>query len=816
MSIDAKDPRWTAYALGEIKDGPEKDELESILSRSSEMREMVDEIRSVAALLSEELRAESAPNLLPSQRNRIETRLDSRSHWFQSKMAWALATAAATVVLTASVMIYRVHRQQASLPQNQSTETATVGGVASPQNPAALNPTAPPDTNKPGATEAQPILTADKKPKENDKPETEITSPASIASVTSKLVLSAEQHALLKGTVRDSSGAVIPGAIVSAINNATGKTTEVATNQAGQYTFSSLLPGKYSVTISSPGFSQEKLPALSVGASASKTVDSTLQIGSLAETVQAFAEAPAIQTAAVSSQGGISAIGMHSPSPPPPGMLIPPERAKAPNEKLFPMPHQQGQFNTEAYDSIRDNPFQDVSQNPLSTFSIDVDTASYSNMRRYLNNGSLPPKDAIRIEELINYFDYSYPVPTDGKPFSASLEMVQAPWKPEHRLLRIGIKGREFNSEKRPAGNLVFLLDVSGSMADANKLPLVKDSMRLLVDRLTENDRIAIVVYSSNSGLWLPSTSGDQKEKLRQAIDGLAAGGSTNGASGIELAYQTAQTNFIKGGVNRVILATDGDFNVGITNRGDLTRLIEEKAKGGIYLSVLGFGMGNYKDATLETLADKGRGNHAYIDSIDEAKKVLVEQINSTLVTIAKDVKIQVEFNPKRVSAYRLIGYEDRIMSKEDFNDDIKSAGAIGAGHTVTALYELIPAGQPVPASGVDPLKYQIPPKLSQASSNDEMLTLKLRYKEPDKDVSSLLAFVVKDAGKKFSEASGDFKFAAAVAAFGMFLRDSPYKGSATLDNALEWAKEGQGSDSRGYRQEFIRLIHRAISFPQK
>ena len=477
-----------------------------------------------------------------------------------------------------------------------------------------------------------------------------------------------------------------------------------------------------------------------------------------------------------------------------------------------PLRKQDGEFNTEAYDHISDNPFLDVAQNPLSTFSIDVDTASYSNVRRYLGNGSLPPKDAVRIEELINYFDYDYEGPKDNKPFAVNFELTEAPWNPEHRLLRIGIKGREIKPDKRPNSNLVFLLDVSGSMDTENKLPLVKKSMHLLVDQLTESDRVAIVVYAGASGVALPSTSGDQKEKIRYAIDRMHAGGSTNGASGIILAYQTAKENFFRGGVNRVILATDGDFNVGITNQGDLTRLIEEKAKSGIFLSALGFGMGNYKDSTLETLANKGRGNYAYIDNINEAKKVFVEQINSTLVTIAKDVKIQVEFNPGLVSSYRLIGYENRIMAKEDFNDDTKMAGAIGAGHAVTALYELVPAGVKTSKPDVDPLKYQKPSQPSSSADSNEVVTVKIRSKEPEKDTSVQSEFVVKESKNRFRDASQDFKFAAAVAAFGMALRDSPYKGSANLERALEWAKEGKGIDKHGYRQEFIRLIHRAIS----
>ena len=494
---------------------------------------------------------------------------------------------------------------------------------------------------------------------------------------------------------------------------------------------------------------------------------------------------------------------------------------KSGNEKMAqqPTPPPVRKFNTEDYEPIRDNPFMDVTQNPLSTFSIDVDTASYSNMRRFLENGSLPPKDSIRIEELVNYFDYDYKAPKDGKPFAANVEMTDAPWNPKHRLLRIGLKGREIDEGKRPESNLVFLIDVSGSMDTPNRLPLVKDSMKMLVDKLTESDRVAIVTYAGDTRLLLPSTRGDQKATLRGVIDGLRAGGSTNGASGIQLAYQTAQENFIKGGVNRVILATDGDFNVGITNRGDLTRLIEEKAKSGIFLSALGFGMGNYKDTTLELLADKGRGNYAYIDTASEARKVLVEQINSTLVAIAKDVKIQVEFNPRLVKSYRLLGYENRVMAKEDFNNDAKMAGVIGAGHVVTAFYELELAGTSAEdnaTKGVDPLRYQKPPQTSAAADSREIATVKIRSKEPEKDVSALTEFVIKDSVGRFTAASGDFKFAAAVAAFGMMLRDSPHKGNADFERVLEWAKAGKGEDRSGYREEFIRMVHRAASFPRR
>jgi Ca-activated chloride channel family protein len=463
---------------------------------------------------------------------------------------------------------------------------------------------------------------------------------------------------------------------------------------------------------------------------------------------------------------------------------------------------------------IADNSFLEVAQNPLSTFSIDVDTASYSNVRRFLNSGSLPPKDAVRIEELINYFDYDYTGPTDGKPLTAHFDVTEAPWKPEHRLLCVALKGRELRGD-RPASNLVFLLDVSGSMGEPNKLPLVKESMRMLVNQLTENDKVAIVVYATEASVVLPSVSGDQKSRIMSAIDSLQAGGSTNGGSGIQMAYQAAQGAFIRGGINRIILATDGDFNVGITNRGDLTRLIEDKAKSGIYLTALGFGMGNYKDGTLESLADKGNGNYAYIDNLAEIRKVFVEQLNATLVTIAKDVKIQIEFNPAQVSSYRLLGYEDRQLAKEDFNDDAKDAGEVGAGHAVTVLYELVPANAADSTPRVDPLKYQQPTPTTQAARSGELATLKVRYKEPDQDKSISSEYVIRDAGKTFAAAPADFKFAAAVAAFGMVLRESPHKGNATLGSALEWATSGKGADRYGYRQEFIGLVQRAFHIPR-
>ncbi len=472
--------------------------------------------------------------------------------------------------------------------------------------------------------------------------------------------------------------------------------------------------------------------------------------------------------------------------------------------------------NTEAYAYVQDNAFLAAAQNPLSTFSIDVDTASYANVRRFLRNGQRPPADSVRIEELVNYFPYHYapPAPSDVRggapppPLAAHLEVAEAPWAPTHRLVRIGLKGREVATVERAAANLVFLLDVSGSMNEPNRLPLVKESMRLLVGKLRPDDRVAIVTYAGNSGLALPSTPVSKSREILAALEALTAGGSTNGAMGIELAYDIAKANFVTGGLNRVILCTDGDFNVGVTSEGELTRLVGEKAKSGVFLTALGFGMGNLKDATLEKLADKGNGNYGYIDSRREAEKLLVEQVNGTLLTIAKDVKIQVDFNPARVASYRLIGYENRLLKKEDFNDDKVDAGEIGAGHTVTALYEIVPVGAEEPGvPAVDASKYAIAKgSRPEAAANAELLTVRVRYKEPAGDVSRKVEFSLTDTGSSFAAATPDFKFAAAVAGFGMILRDSPHKGSATLERVAEWATAGTGDDVGGWRGEFIEL----------
>jgi Ca-activated chloride channel homolog len=472
------------------------------------------------------------------------------------------------------------------------------------------------------------------------------------------------------------------------------------------------------------------------------------------------------------------------------------------------------EFNTEEYGRFQENPFLKAVDNPLSTFSIDVDRASYSNVRRYLTAGQRPPRDAVRIEELINYFSYDYPDPRGADPFSVTTEIAACPWNAKDRLLLVGLQARRMKTADLPPSNLVFLIDVSGSMEMPNKLPLVKDSLGLLVNQLRAKDRVAIVVYAGNAGLVLPSTPGSNKGAILSAIQGLEAGGSTAGGAGIKLAYRIAKENFIDGGNNRVILATDGDFNVGASSDGELEQLIEEKRKDRIFLTVLGFGMGNLKDSKMELLADKGNGNYAYIDDLSEARKTLVHEMGGTLFTVAKDVKLQIEFNPAKVLAYRLIGYENRLLRKEDFHDDTKDAGELGAGHSVTALYELVPPDGDQAFAPVDPLKYQTNAVASSAKSSPDLLTLKLRYKAPDSDTSKLMTTTVGDETGPFATATDNFRFAASVAELGMLLRNSPHKGTASFGQVREIAQQALGRDFEGYRHDFLSMISMAERVP--
>ena len=472
--------------------------------------------------------------------------------------------------------------------------------------------------------------------------------------------------------------------------------------------------------------------------------------------------------------------------------------------------------NTEEYNYIQENGFKLPSKDALSTFSIDADGAAYANTRRFLKDGKLPPVDAVRIEEFINYFTYNYKEPTGDAPFSINTEVAVCPWNETHYLMHIGLKGVEKDKSEMPKNNLVFLLDVSGSMDSPDKLGLVKKSLKMMINQLNEDDRIAIVVYAGASGLALPSTKVGDKQKILEALNNLQAGGSTAGADGIKLAYKVAEENFLKNGNNRIVLCTDGDFNVGISSQSAMIKLIEEKRESGIFLSVFGFGMGNLKDSKMEQIANHGNGTYNYIDNLSEAQKVFVNEAGGTLLTIAKDVKIQVEFNPNTVAAYRLIGYENRLLNNEDFNDDTKDAGEIGAGHTITAIYEIVPAGVALPSQlNIDELKYQ-ENKTSFPEYGNELATVKFRYKNPKESSSLLLSTVVENSATAFNNASNNMQFSAALAGWGMILRDSEHRGIATYNSVIEWAQAGRGTDNFGYRGEFVQLVRLAMELDER
>jgi len=612
-----------------------------------------------------------------------------------------------------------------------------------------------------------------------------------------------------------------------------GKQYTTLTDAQGAFTLKSVPVGTHAVRISTSGFKTVVIADVRVIADSVQRVNAWLYPGA-DEEASILAEAIAKDDAPLNQQGvahpsfqsmdgkmynraeALSGRAMKSK-----GMLgsmkmstVPLGYAPAPIER------EDAGFNTEDYAHHNDNEFAAALQNPLSTFSIDVDNASYSNMRRFLTMQQLPPKDAVRSEEFINYFHYDYPQPSakSGEPFSVNTEISSCPWNTSHKLVHIGLQGREIPVAQLPPTNLVFLIDVSGSMDSPEKLPLLKEACTMLTKQLRAQDRVAITVYAGNAGVVLPSTSGSDKERIMAALDKLSAGGSTAGGEGIKLAYSLAKQHFINGGNNRVILATDGDFNVGVSSEGDLVRLIEQERESGVYLTVLGFGMGNYKDAKMEKLADKGNGNYSYIDNLREAERVLVGQMSGTLFTIAKDVKIQVEFNPAVVQAYRLIGYENRMLAKEDFNNDKKDAGEIGAGHTVTALYEIVPVGvtwqNPTGNASVDPLKYQTPSASNEnkrlANTLGEMLTVKIRYKEPDGAVSKLIERPVPNVDAPLQAASNNFKFSAAVAEFAMILRESPFKANSSYTQVLNLARESLGKDPDGYRAKFVRLVETA------
>jgi len=605
---------------------------------------------------------------------------------------------------------------------------------------------------------------------------------------------------ILKGIVTES-GTKQPLSTVSVIlKNAEGKPIKsTLSGLNGNYEFTSLHPGKYSLSFNLSGFKSAIKKDILLSASETKTVNIGLIKNIPLKIVDEDKEAEE-----QSEKNKYSPAKTRSKKDYALQDCMPASISTVSGNSQYSYAEN---FNTEAYSPITENDFKNALLNPLSTFSIDVDAASYSNVRRFITNGQNPPADAVRIEEMINYFNYDYPQPKGEHPFSITTEMSNTPWNSKTKLVHIGLQGKTIDLSELPASNLVFLIDVSGSMESANKLPLLKKSFNLLVDNLRENDRVAIVVYAGAAGLVLPSTSGKDKEKILEALNNLSAGGSTAGGAGIKLAYKIAQENFIQGGNNRIILATDGDFNIGASSDGEMTKLIEEKRKSGVYLTCLGFGMGNYKDSKMETLADKGNGNYAYIDNILEAKKVLVTEMGGTLFTIAKDVKLQLEFNPNKVESYKLIGYENRLLNAEDFNDDTKDAGELGAGHTVTALYEIVLKGEGS-APSVDPLRYQnLTELVPKTEKNEELLTVKFRYKKPNEETSKLIVNHLTDKFIPLTKTSNNFRFSAAVAEFGMLLRNSKHKANASFKQVVELAKASKGNDEHGYRAEFIRLV---------
>ena len=806
--------------LGEL-DESDRQAVERLLESSPEARALVEELESATGAIEEALASEPSLVLTPAQRAAVRREADAQSpRWFalvQARRSWAVAAAGALAVLVLAVSLQQA-QQSPSRPLGLDKRTTTDRSVPATGNAEANNAT---PSSEPAIGELRSLRTEPGKrpaPPASTPPAKSVAARSGAATPVVTVDASPQPNpgsagTTLSGTVRDGSGAVLPGVTVTLTKATSEVVDRTVTDAAGRYSFANLDAGSaYRVTATLAGFLSASADVRSEGVTLQR--DFTMAVGALAETIAVSGAAPILDAQSNARREFAARTGTAAPAAAGAGRGGQ-AGGKVLNDGVYRLPTLRPPANTESYARINENGFVRVSQEPLATYSIDVDTASYSNVRRFLTQNQLPPADAVRIEELINYFTYDYPRPSGPHPIGATMAMTAAPWNPRNRLVRIGIKAREIDAARRPSSNLVFLIDVSGSMDTPQKLPLVKSGVKMLVDQLGENDVVSIVVYAGASGLVLPPTRGNQKDTIARALDDLQPGGSTNGAAGIRLAYDQAAAGFIRGGTNRVILMTDGDFNVGVTSQSDLTRLIADKAKSGVFLSVLGFGMGNLKDATLEKLADTGNGNYAYIDSLNEARKVLVEQMSGTLVTVAKDVKIQVDFNPAKVEAYRLLGYENRALRPEDFNDDLKDAGDMGAGHTVTALFELVPRGGTVPGPSVDPSVFQPAAPRSPAppaSSGNDLLVLRLRYKLPDSATSTRMDVPFSDRSVAFSSTDPDFRFAAAVAAFGMLLKDSPYRGDATLGWVLDTATTSRGPDRGSYRAEFLSLVQKAIA----
>lgn len=817
MSIVPDDPRLTAYALGELDDA-DRPEIEALLATDPEARTFLEDVRETARLLAESLRDEPRPTLEPEHHQAIESRLVTeepparkpRRRWVKLALAASLLGLSFTLVYPwfrprrdndrQVAMVVDSSDAMTASPEDRFRSPATEGQHRSKlgrlgEAPAPLAARAGDvdvnvlnDESLPARPSTEPIPSA---------PALGVVAQAgeeryymrgdqvtSFRSTTRGLTPRPESLEQARGTPGQPKVFVVDGAALAGIAGPSATTFNGAQQTVAGNKPSQNQLGRYATPGRKAALPEQNPPPAKAGLAIQKREGVVEE--SLARDKAKDGESE-ILAKSVDESKAIQDLGT--------------ARKKRLQEDAM--------ADGEVHQAIVDNPFLPVIENPLSTFSIDVDTASYSNVRRYLNQNARPPADAVRIEEMVNYFPYSYPAPKAGEPFSVNCEVARCPWDADHRLVRIGLKGREIDRDKRPPSNLVFLIDVSGSMDQIDKLPLLKAGMKLLAEQLGENDRVAIVVYAANEGLVLDSTRADRKAEILSSLEQLQAGGSTNGGKGIQLAYDLAVRNFIKGGTNRVILATDGDFNVGITEGPDLDKLIEEKRQTGVFLSVLGFGQGNVKHDKLEGLADKGNGQYCYIDSIKEARKVLVEQIGGTLVTIAKDVKIQVKFDAEKTSAYRLIGYENRMLQNRDFEDDKKDAGEIGAGHCVTALYEVVPPKK----EGAVAINSRVQAsQLAQqaARGNARLLEVHLRFKAPDGDVSKLIVSPADDDGLDFAAASGDFRFASSVAGFGMLLRNSPYKGSLSWDGLLELASGAVGADPGGYRKEFLELARKA------
>jgi Ca-activated chloride channel family protein len=757
MPFDPDDPRLTAYALGELDDN-ERVELEALLAESPEALAFVAETRATAELLAEQLRREGSPGLTAQQHQTIARVLQAQAetpiqtgqhrHALNLRRIAKLAAAACVVGFVGALTLPAINKAVKQPPKPVLATTPPGVEFLVEEGAVALN-------RPMGGAAANPLPPG----------EAPVTRFRSGVGARAPEFMPAPEGATL----------------ATAAPRAAGR-AGIGTNAGGLVAMAPLPPPAAPAPAQRPGmiWSHDKRSSEVLSRKKRESAVAQNHLAPL-KTELALREQKEVKQ----DVAELAAVQLRDEAP------------AAANAAQAP---------------VTENPFVLVGKEPLSTFSVDVDTASYSYVRGFLNLGQRPPPDAVRIEEFLNYFPYHDPPPTGDEPFSVNIEIARCPWSQVHRLARIGLLGRPIDQKNRPPSNLVFLIDVSGSMDQPNKLPLVKAALRLLVENMGENDRVAIVVYAGAAGLVLPSTSCIHQAEILSAIDQLHAGGSTNGGAGIQLAYDTAVAHLIKGGTNRVILATDGDFNVGIQDDIELVRFIEAKAKSNVFLSVLGFGMGNLKDNKLEKLADKGNGHYAYIDTLQEAQKELIDQMGATLVTIAKDVKIQVEFNPGHIAAYRLIGYENRLLRNEDFKNDAKDAGEIGAGHHVTALYELVPAGvaTKLPVAEAEPLRFQQQNQLVQKVAMPESLYVKLRYKRPTEDVSREMGQGVLDRGLDYANASEDFKFAAAVAGFGMLLRDSPDRGTLTYPALLELAGASKGADREGYRAEFIELIKKA------